>query len=852
MGSLRRCSPSRFTPFRILLHLAAIAVAARPAGAQSCNPQELTCITGPRFLVRAFNGTVARNGGKCLDYAAEVSGSPVFLNDCSAAHSIGVRELDLRDSDGNRVRNDVLLIAGTKVIGLRRPGASTISPGGPPLVGPPAEILLELQPVAGSSPRFGALGPVLADQTFALDGDSIILAADRNQVAKVQNGRGRNGTAIVLGQRDLAESEFWEFRATDGSNAYPTSAFVPVADLNALIGYLGPAATPQANFGTVFVVSEAPIILSVDALSATRSTDFISFPTMRLPAGVTVRGDRRASRLGPELFMTDVFEGAMFSIGGSDARISGLRIRGPNTARNTDVALKDWHTDGVAAHVRHPRTIVDHNDISDWTWVAVRAQGDETSESCEQVSCVEGGGGDNCARDHRNSGRQPNNIRVARNFLHHNLVQDRGYGVDNNSGGFAWIEGNTFSWNRHAIAGTNSTPSTGYRAWSNLVLTDVPLQRVGPVPLFCTHDFDMHGTGTNGFGGIAGGFIEIVGNTFLGTKDDCISHNNFSLRSISCDRVLISNNIFLQSRDDALQFEVRLENDVVPWALVSRAPPQFYPPSSGFRPTNRFGVGDFDGDGRQDLFLATGTAFYFSPGGEAEWRLLAGGRTDRIETLLFGDFDNDGRTDVVGKNGGDVMVSWGGSAEWERLNSLGAPITDLAAGNFDGVGGDDLFYADGRTWFVSSEGSGPWVRSGASSFRVRDLRFGDFNHNGTTDAFGVVSGYWSFSDGTTVGWAPLRPKLTDTVRDLIAEDFDGNGIPDIAVWNPGDVFALYVSYDARGEFTPVGAPHLGLAAVGHFRGDVNADILIWNGKRLDIIPVLEPPRVLSYSRGDMR
>jgi hypothetical protein len=42
-----------------------------------------------------------------------------------------------------------------------------------------------------------------------------------------------------------------------------------------------------------------------------------------------------------------------------------------------------------------------------------------------------------------------------------------------------------------------------------------------------------------------------------------------------------------------------------------------------YNPTNHVGVGDFDGDGADDLFLATGAAWYYSPAGRAEWRFLS-------------------------------------------------------------------------------------------------------------------------------------------------------------------------------------------------------------------------------------
>jgi len=40
------------------------------------------------FIVRSHQGR-----SRCLDYTPEVTGSPVFLNDCAAAHAVVVEEL---------------------------------------------------------------------------------------------------------------------------------------------------------------------------------------------------------------------------------------------------------------------------------------------------------------------------------------------------------------------------------------------------------------------------------------------------------------------------------------------------------------------------------------------------------------------------------------------------------------------------------------------------------------------------------------------------------------------------------------------------------------------------------------
>ena len=58
--------------------------------------------------------------------------------------------------------------------------------------------------------------------------------------------------------------------------------------------------------------------------------------------------------------------------------------------------------------------------------------------------------------------------------------------------------------------------------------------------------------------------------------------------------------------------------------------------------------------------MATGAAWYFAPGGTAEWRYL-NAMTEVTGSLLFGDFDGDGRTDVFTQHGRDWLVSWGGA-----------------------------------------------------------------------------------------------------------------------------------------------------------------------------------------------
>src|SRR6516164_6414383 len=62
--------------------------------------------------------TVRNYGGKCLDYSRsrnQLFSGAVFLNDCKLAHPIQVEEIT------NNNRHEVILHAGSRVLGIRRP-----------------------------------------------------------------------------------------------------------------------------------------------------------------------------------------------------------------------------------------------------------------------------------------------------------------------------------------------------------------------------------------------------------------------------------------------------------------------------------------------------------------------------------------------------------------------------------------------------------------------------------------------------------------------------------------------------------------------------------------------------------
>lgn len=746
-----------------------------------CKPQPTATaqVVGPLPFNNPF--FVRNYGGKCLDFgpSPHSSGAPVFIYDCNgtAAQKIVPVEVDPRPTS----EHAVLLLAGNnKVIGVKANALIQQAP-------------LELQDYNGS-----------AGQIFELDGDSIILREDRQLVVEVQHARGANRTPLMLGNRDLADAELWTFTASDGSNRRPTRGFVRISqvddfdnggELRARLDFLN--AVRHARWGTVI------------ELDQNVSINLTNVAPLYIPSGVTIRGDRRGARSGPELHSAHVPGNAMLDVAGSGVRITGLRMRGPTRSLDRGTQVDK----GILAHSKST-SIIDHNDFSDWPVAAIEVTGDGI-------------------QDHRNP--RPENVRIARNFIHHNRRGGTGYGVVTGANGYASIEGNTFVENRHAIAG-DGTESCGYRAWFNLVLHDAPDYGHG-----IQQDFDMHGVGSEGVGGIAGQYIEIARNTFLGADRE-----NFYLRGTPTYLAEFHHNVTVGLRS----FVIKNEGDPDKLIVSNN---QFTAPN----PTNHLGVGDFDGDGTQDLFLATGAAWYYAPAGKAEWRYL-NAQTDKLSTLLFGDFDADGRTDVFTQHGGNKWdVSWGGASRWETINGSGPILGNAAIGDFDGDHRADVFYADGHEWFISFGGVGMFTHHALAIHRVSDLRFGDFNGDGKTDVFGVVGDQWMAVYGGTHYWSPLRARLTNSSAGLVVADFNGDGRADVAT-SSSPLFTLgyvwKVSYSGTDNWTTLrtaGVPLASAAAIGRFDARKGADVLLWHDNYLDIAP-RGAGNLNRHSREDMR
>lgn len=183
---------------------------------------------------------------------------------------------------------------------------------------------------------------------------------------------------------------------------------------------------------------------------------------------------------------------------------------------------------------------------------------------------------------------------------------------------------------------------------------------------FYTHQFDMHGTGTCFPGhkncGAGGHSMYIRHNTFLYTRGDAIKLRGTPQHE---DGMVVDSNVFahdtLRTGDvGALSAvgctlgltsacaDVRDDIDFFNATAVEQTTESGLSTSNnllGINGLNELGTCDFDGDGVNDSFMATGATWWFSSGGDRPWVYLNTSTKRRSEVTL-GFFNADNICDV--------------------------------------------------------------------------------------------------------------------------------------------------------------------------------------------------------------
>ncbi|MGH6834675.1 MAG: hypothetical protein ACREC9_03810 [Methylocella sp.] len=423
-------------------------------------------------------------------------------------------------------------------------------------------------------------------------------------------------------------------------------------------------------------------------------------------------------------------------------RISGFRLYGP------DFGSQKTNENGIRI-MRCINAEVSNMEIAGWGGAGISVDDDP-------------------GPDHRII--NPEQILIHDNFIHHNQHPSEGghaegYGVVTGPGAWAKIYQNVFDFNRHAIAANGHTG--GYWAENNLVLKGGGYH--GAFFHTYTHSFDAHGTGcwwSSDLCGDAGIQFWINSNAWQYLKD-----NDIHIRGKPVLNAYIDKNIFpFSSQDDAINLYTT-DN-------VTVGPGNVYNVDT----FGQYGVCDFDGDGVDDLFLATGATWWFSSFGEFQWSYL-NAKTEQLNDLRFGYFDDDLRCDVLADHNGQWVISSGGTGDWKPLGSFGVRLSEVQFGRFDPSVRDHrpgatlktthAFWrrADGQ-WFVTPLSRPDWRPVQSSGFPMNKLRFGNFTGDGVTDVLAVENGHWAISEAATGQWRQLNATLSDPVENLYIANMD--------------------------------------------------------------------------------
>ncbi len=291
-------------------------------------------------------------------------------------------------------------------------------------------------------------------------------------------------------------------------------------------------------------------------------------------------------------------------------------------------------------------------------------------------------------------------------------------------------------------------------------------------------------------------------------------------------------------------------------------------------------VGDFNGDGVADLAVTNhngSTVTVLLGNGQGVFAPAANSPftvgTSPFK-LAVGDFNGDGIQDLAVANQGSntvtVLLGDGSGGFAEAPNSpftVGTSPISVAVGDFNGDGIQDLATSndvDSPVTVLLGNGSGGFTAAGGSPFAVgtnpSSVAVGDFNGDGIPDLATA-----NFSNTVTVllgnglgGFtpAPNSPFAVGSLPYSVAvADFNGDGIPDLVTANSGNGTVTVLLGNGQGGFTPapnspfaVGSQSISVA-VTDFNGDGIDDLAVANygGASVAVLLGTVTPTISSLS-----
>jgi hypothetical protein len=261
-------------------------------------------------------------------------------------------------------------------------------------------------------------------------------------------------------------------------------------------------------------------------------------------------------------------------------------------------------------------------------------------------------------------------------------------------------------------------------------------------------------------------------------------------------------------------------------------------------------VGDFNGDGKADVVTTTNGGAPLNPSvnvylgnGDGTFRSGAQYSTQPYSGIVVSDVNNDGKTDLIATSFGEPLQVFLGNGDGTFQNPISGPQAiysggmvvkdfngdgkpDLAVGTYSGIAflagnGDGTFQAP----VYSACGLTTCSESGAGLGYSGRMVWGDFNGDGKFDLAtyppfdtGLSGAVVLIGNGDGTFQNPVVFSATGTPADLLAGDFNSDGISDLAMPNQAiytsgaSVVTLYLSGPTL-EFYP-GSLAFGMQNVG--------------------------------------
>ncbi len=518
--------------------------------------------------------------------------------------------------------------------------------------------------------------------------------------------------------------------------------------------------------------------------------------SIRIPAGVTIASGRGNGSSQGALIFTDDFDfytsisnagQPAFVCNGDNIRLTGFRFKGPYQQIGTNSPLSSIRFKTGITTIGFDGLEVDNCELYGWPYAAVRY-----------------GHG-------YGSGSLTNN-KMHHNYIHHNRQHGLGYGAIIDLG-YAEIYGNLMQANRHVIAGSGKDGS-GYEAYCNTILTGGT-----------SHNFDMHAEGPSDGTPNAGDFVYIHHNDFLDIGESRVSSTNkqnIYIRGRPDLQCRIENNRF-RHEDPSVAIYQRNSHggygNVLAWnniyggtkykgwyvkeewnktdasnfMNITSSNDAIFVPGSGSLYQYNYTFGDYDGDGKTDIFKLENGLLYVMPleigpsGLTTDWQtVLSTGYP--FSALRFGFYNGDNKTDVLYQSGNTVLASYGANTSWTPMISTGYPLSLMKDGDFNGDGAIDLLYATGASWLVSFGSNTSWQTINTSSAGPAFIAAGRFNGDANWDVFSPSGTQFRVSYSGTSSWQGLASSSA-TLNTLVIADLNGDNISDV-IYPPTGIVSL--------------------------------------------------------------